>query len=336
MEANWSKIKSKPSWDQFISRQPRTDFRSSWNWGLAQQGSYFRRGLVIKDQLQAVYTATLVKLPQANYLNLVGNPLLAQPQSSYLWRALKSDLKQLALAHRVAFIRLSPPILTSPTSRKLLTADGWRPTSRSAVNRVASLDLKPDLASIEAGFKAELKNHLTISQQPQFKFSAQRNLAACQQFYQLLAQPDPATKTKLFKLFTSFQNDDQVIIYQGLVKGQLKRLHWVIFAGTEASLYRAASNESSSDQLTLAAKLHQLALREAHRRGLTSYNLGPVVGIDQINHPLLAISQLKRDFGALDQHYLASHDLVLKPSRYLMIQTLAKTRFKTNQKGKML
>ena len=101
----------------------------------------------------------------------------------------------------------------------------------------------------------------------------------------------------------------------------------MIFYGNEASYHYGVSSELGT-KYSAAPLLHMEAMKEARKRGIGRYNLWGIVGIDEKTHRFYGVSEFKRSFGCEELKYTPAHDLVLRPSRYLITKAVEKTRKK--------
>ena len=101
----------------------------------------------------------------------------------------------------------------------------------------------------------------------------------------------------------------------------------MIFYGPEASYHYGVSSELGT-KYSAAPLLHLAAMDEARRRGCVRYNLWGIVGTDEKTHRFYGVSEFKRSFGCEELRYTPAHDLILKPTKYLVTEAVEKIRKK--------
>ena len=70
------------------------------------------------------------------------------------------------------------------------------------------------------------------------------------------------------------------------------------------------------------------AIVECLWEGLSGNSMRDLVGIEEKTHRFYGVSEFKRSFGCEELKYTPAHDLVLRPSRYLITKAVEKTRKK--------
>ena len=131
----------------------------------------------------------------------------------------------------------------------------------------------------------------------------------------------------LTKQFEAFREGGEVLIYTAKLDGEILAQNFMIFYGPEASYHYGVSSELGT-RYSAAPLLHLAAMDEARRRGCVRYNLWGIVGTDEKSHRFYGVSEFKRSFGCEELRYTPAHDLVLKPSKYLITETVEKIRKK--------
>ena len=129
---------------------------------------------------------------------------------------------------------------------------------------------------------------------------------------------DPHNRDKILTLFKTYNQDDQVSIYQAKSEGKLLSMAMVFFFGTDA--YNYISGRTIDDEnISSSPLLHFARIKESRDRQIKFYNFGGIVNKNQTKHSYFRFSQFKRSFGIDEIRTLPALDLVIKPIRYLPI-----------------
>jgi len=202
-----------------------------------------------------------------------------------------------------------------------------------SVEYAGVLDLQKTREEILAGASQGFRRKLRKAEKLDIEVTASADDVAIKDFCKLEKLHAERQKYVAFssgfltKQFEAFREGGEVLIYTARFEGKILAQNFMIFYGPEASYHYGVSSELGT-RYSAAPLLHLAAMDEARKRGCTRYNLWGIVGVDEKSHRFYGVSEFKRSFGCDELRYTPAHDLVLKPSKYLITETVEKIRKK--------
>ena len=326
----------KVEWDGFVSKLPEVNFLQSWDFYEfhVARGKKIVRRLVLKDDvIVGAYAGVVETARRGKYLAIAGGPLIDFKDSAVV-KAVFADIKAMGKLAGAVFVRVRPQEPLSDNILKLLSKYGLKPAPMYlSVEYAGVLDLQKTREEILAGASQGFRRKLRKAEKLDIEVTASADDAAIKDFCKLEKLHAERQKYVAFssdfltKQFEAFREDGEVLIYTARFEGKILAQNFMIFYGPEASYHYGVSSELGT-RYSAAPLLHLAAMDEARKRGCTRYNLWGIVGVDEKTHRFYGVSEFKRSFGCDELRYTPAHDLVLKPSKYLITEAVEKIRKK--------
>ena len=326
----------KAEWDGFVAKRQEANFLQSWDFyefHLARGKEIIRR-LVLKDgAIVGAYAGVVETAKRGKYLAIAGGPLIDFKDSA-VTKAVFSDIKARGEEKGAVFVRVRPQEPMSDNIFKLLSKYGLRRAPMYlSVEYAGILDLTKSREEILVGASQGFRRKLRKAEKIDIEVTASADDKAIEDFCKLEKMHAERQKYVAFstdfltKQFEAFRKGEEVLIYTARFEGEILAQNFMIFYGPEASYHYGVSSELGT-RYSAAPLLHLAAMDEARRRGCVRYNLWGIVGTDEKTHRFYGVSEFKRSFGCEELRYTPAHDLVLKPSKYLINEAVEKIRKK--------
>ena len=326
----------KPEWDGFVSGLTEANFLQSWDFydfHLARGKEIVRR-LILKDGvIVGAYAGVVETARRGKYLAIAGGPLIDFSDKAVV-KAVFSDIKARGELAGAVFVRVRPQEPMSDNILKLLSNYGFRPAPMYlSVEYAGVLDLNKSQEEILAGASQGFRRKLRKAEKLDIEVIATDDDKAIREFCKLEKLHAERQKYVAFssdfltRQYDAFRKGGEVLIYTARFEGKILAQNFMIFYGPEASYHYGVSSELGT-KYSAAPLLHLAAMEEARKRGCIRYNLWGIVGTDEKSHRFYGVSEFKRSFGCEELKYTPAHDLVLKPGKYLINETVEKIRKK--------
>ncbi len=326
----------KAEWDNFVAKRPEANFLQSWDFyefHIARGKKVVRR-LVLKDNvIVGTYAGVVETARRGKYLAIAGGPLIDFKDSTIV-KAVFTDIKTMGKLAGAVFVRVRPQEPLSDNILRLLSKYDLKPAPMYlSVEYAGVLDLQKTREEILAGASQGFRRKLRKAEKLDIEVTASADDAAIFDFCKLEKLHAERQKYVAFssdfltKQFEAFRAGGEVLIYTARFEGEILAQNFMIFYGPEASYHYGVSSELGT-RYSAAPLLHLAAMDEARRRGCARYNLWGIVETDEKTHRFYGVSEFKRSFGCEELRYTPAHDLVLKPSKYLVTEAVEKIRKK--------
>jgi len=234
------------------------------------------------------------------------------------------DMRAFARSQGVFAVKIEPQLADTPETRqKLLDAGLQRSSDVQPTMSTIWLDLRPELASIEASFNSKVRYNIR---------QARKGDVRCQ-----LMPAEESTYRAFYELFTETAAGRFVIrpyeYYQrfwseycesghGFIMfaydgEQLASADFVMTLGQKASRKDAGSTRRKTTR-GIPALLVLETIRELKKRGITDYDLcgaPPLKHIKDKNHPLFGVGQFKAGFNSQVTDYVGTFLLPVRSGR---------------------
>ena len=320
---SFKEIGSAQTWDGFVVSDQSANFLQASDWAKVKLKNrpVVARGCFSATRLVATYTGFIEPARRGRYLTIAGGPILNWSNQK-LVEAVFADIESTAQDHDCVFVRIRPQLESSRTSRQLFKGLGLKPSPMYlSVEHAGLLDLKDADEILYSKMSQSLRRKIRYGQKQDIKLSQDSKLATAEEFCRLHQEHAsrhsyvPFKSEFLLEQCRVFASNDRVKIYSAHHKQQLLAMNMIFFYGQEAA-YHYGLSTPAGNRLSAAPLLHLAAIAEARQRGMSRYNFWGIVPKDQDRHRFYGVSQFKRSFGISDFHYLAAHDLILKPAAY--------------------
>ncbi|MBR3143950.1 peptidoglycan bridge formation glycyltransferase FemA/FemB family protein [Candidatus Saccharibacteria bacterium] len=326
----------KSEWDGFVAKRPEANFLQSWDFYEFHKarGKQVVRRLVYKDnKIVGAYAGVVETARRGKYMAIAGGPLIDFKDTTVV-KAVLADIKNMGEKAGVVFVRVRPQEPVSKAVLNILKRYGLKPAPMYlSVEYAGVLDLHKTEEEILVGASQGFRRKLRKAEKNDIEIRAETSDKAISEFCKLEKLHAERQKYVAFstsfltKQFEAFREGGEVIIYTALKDGEILAQNFMIFYGPEASYHYGVSSELGT-KYSAAPLLHLAAMEEARKRGCVRYNLWGIVGTDETSHRFYGVSEFKRSFGCEELKYTPAHDLVLKPTKYLLNETVEKIRKK--------
>lgn len=324
------------TWDGFVKKLPEANFLQSWDFYEfhKNRGKKIVRRIITDDEkIIGVYAGVVETAKRGTYLAIAGGPLIDWTNKK-LVKAVFKDIKESGIKHNCDFIRVRPQLPLSEKSLNLMRELGLRKAPMYlSVEYAGVLDLEKSEAEILAGASQGFRRKLRKAEKFDLEIIADDSEKSIEDFCELEKKHAERQKYIAFsdsfltKQFEAFRDGGEVLIYTAKKDGEILAQNFMIFYGPEASYHYGVSSNLGT-KYSAAPLLHLKAMEEARKRGCIRYNLWGIVGTDEKSHRFYGVSEFKRSFGCEELKYTPAHDLVLKPSRYLITKIIETIRKK--------
>lgn len=319
MQLNFEYISDKNIWEENIKHFAEANFLQSWNWGVFQEslGKIVTRLMVRSEgNLMAMVQLVREAAKRGTYLTIAGGPLLNWDDEELVVQIFE-EIKKIGKEQSAVFIRFRPQALNSQHLRDTAKKIG---AVASQMHLTADLTLQLDLKNSEDEILQQMRKNTRYSIRKAEKegittlFSKDKN--EIKQFcdYQNdLAKRHgfvPFSYDFLFNQFSSFLEDDQVMLIHSYKDDVLLASAFIIFYNGEA-VYHYGISTPENGRFPGSYACQWAAIKEAKKRGFTKYNFWGIAPEEEVNHRFAGVSIFKRGFGGDEVQYLPSHDIPL-------------------------
>lgn len=350
-------ITNKQQWEDFLFQCKEKTFLQSWNWGEFQKslGNKIWRFGVIASQSQTnadltqtyaddkklIAVALTIKhtAKRASFLLIPHGPVTL-PQGLSLRKSVLSvllnKLKELAVAQKADFIRISPiwerlpenekvfkdlnfrlrPLHTHPESSWKLNInqteeellDGMRKTTRYLIKQAQeNKDIEIYQSKNIQDVEIFNKMHLEVVKQQKFV---------------------PFSLEYFKKEFNAFSPDDQIGLFLAKYKGKVIAASYVIF-WSETAFYHHAALLPEYKKIPVSYLLQWEAIKEAKKKGCHTYDFWGYSDPQKYpKHPYSGPTLFKMGFGGYKQEYVKTQDFVISQRYWInyIIETIRKIK----------
>lgn len=327
---------SDKKWQSFVDSRPEANFLQSLEWANANNlvGYKIVRNVVEKDgQVVAGWQGIVKDAKRGRYLEIPGGPLGDWGDESLVNQVFE-QLKQAGCEHKCIFVRLRPQIEASDKTDALLKKlRAHKAPFHLHAEHTNILDLSPSEDDLLANMRRQTRYEIRQAIKKDVKVSWSSDPEAVDEFFAIQTETAkrqgfiPPSRSFLEAQMSAFGKKAR--IYRAEKDGQVLALALVIFSGSEAVYFEAASTPESR-RYPGAYAIQWQAIRDAKNDGLKRYNFWGIAYSDNPNHRYAGVTTFKRGFGGQDITFTAAHDIVLRHNYIinLIIETIRKKRRK--------
>lgn len=318
-------------WSVALSNFPESNFLQSWQWGESQtiMGNSIVRIVVYREKrIVGLFGGTLRDARRGRYLEISGGPLIDWSDTE-LVTSVTTELRHIGQRYGCVFVRVRPQIARHTTE---LQRYGFRrsPMHLHAEN-TSIIDLTKSESELLQAMRQQTRQEVRRVEKRNIAISHDSQIESVLGFVKLQTEtalrqhfvPEPARV--LLAYHEAFK--DILRIYKAEHDGTLLNLAIVIMHQNEAVYFEAASTEAARKEPGAYGIIWQI-MRDAKAAGIQRLNLWGIAPENATNHRYSGVTTFKRGFGGNDVHYLPAHDLVIKPTRYLVNYTIESIRKK--------
>ncbi len=318
-------ITQKQIWEDFLLKCEQKTFLNSWSWGEFQEklrGKVWRFGVYQKEVLISVVLVVKIPAKRATFLLIPHGPVVSDKIShnnKQILEALLKELTNISKQEKISFIRINPiwerneennlifsdlgfrkaPLQTHPeaswklditlSEEELLT--NMRKTTRYLIRQtLKNSDIKAEQSKKIEDIAIFSKMHEQVSKRQHFI---------------------PFSIEYLKNEFSTFQKDDQIVLFFAKYKGEVAAAAFVIF-WSGIGFYHHAASLPQYAKFSMPYLLQWEAIKEAKKRGCKAYDFwGFVDPKKEPYHPWSGPTLFKMGFGGYKNEYVKAQDLVL-------------------------
>jgi len=319
-------IESQKVWNAFIEEHNSWAFFQAWQWGEVQTSfgrQIFRYGIYKEEELVGIFFTTKVVARRGTYLHVRQGPV-AKNVDTHITKCVVSELKRIASAEHVDFIRMNPMIDDNPGNRQMMKDFGFIPSQLHAMDAELCwvLDITESEETLLSNMRKTTRYEIRRALQQHVEVRISTNTADLIHFRKLY--DITATRHKFVKHdaiaeeFTEFVKSDQAILLLGEFNGEITTASIVFFWGDQAIYHHGASIPSKTG---VSYAVQWKAICEAKRRGKKVYNFWGIAPENNNKHPWRGITLFKKGFGGRELKFIHAHDLPIT-WRYLFVRLL--------------
>ncbi len=309
-----------------------------WQKGMGQ--NVFRRNILKNAEIIGCFQAVSYPLISGKkYLYIPHGPVLKEKVGEDFAKALKQELAKMCASENAAFARFDSYPKENFSAEVLKKSFSISPLDSyySAIFQSKYdwvLDISKTEGEILSAMHEKTRYSVRLSVKKEIKVEQISGLAMndyFEKFYELMVETATRGKFALHPkqyykiIFDSAAmsrtvldtKESEIVLFVAKFQGEILATHLVIFYGTTAFYPFGASTEKERNRQPTYA-LHFEAIKEAKKRGCTSYNFGAIEeagsGISHENWS--GISDFKRKFGGTLLEYSNFYDHVANPLFY--------------------
>ncbi len=315
-------LKDSKQWEEFLEKQPFQIFVQSPSYAefnTATGDESFILGLYDTDKkLIGGSVVITIHAKRGNFFYLPYGPILDYSNQEHLKQFTK-DLKKLAKAKNLDFIRISPFIDETPEHKKAVQKVGYRKAPMHMIAETTwmlKLDKEP-----EALMKDMRQNHRNLirrSKRDGVKVEVSTDIKDIKDLHELLEETAKRHNFHAFPLsyiqeeFKAFHKHGQVKIYKAFHEGDLLAISMMCFYKNTA-VYRHSASSHLKPKVPASYAIQWQAIQDAKKAGCEYYNFWGIAPEGAKNHPFKGITRFKQGFGGFQKDLLPAHDLPVSP-----------------------
>jgi lipid II:glycine glycyltransferase (peptidoglycan interpeptide bridge formation enzyme) len=321
MTYTFKKITDKYKWEIFLSTQPYQLFVQSWAYGEFNKdlgddafvlGAYDENTKLIGGSL-----VLRVKAKRGDFFYCPYGPILDFENLELLTEFTK-ELKTLAKASKVDFIRISPFTLATPQVESNLSKAKFR---QAPMHMIAEytwiLDLDQDEVDLLKNMNQNHRNLIRRATKEGVAIKSSEEVLDVKKVHDLLSETASRHKFVPFSLkymeaeFKAFQNIGKAKIYFAYHEGDLISSAIIYFYGNSA-VYRHGASSSNKIKIPSSYAIQWQAIQDAKARGLKYYNFWGIAPEGNKKHPFYGITHFKKGFGGFGLALVNAKDLPVR------------------------
>lgn len=307
------------NWQQVMRKYPEANFLQSPKWANVQKslGHLPIRRIIGSSGWCQMF---VVPAKRARYLEIPGGPLInwhRKREVEQMFRAIKKVAKE----QHCAFIRFRPQLEDNDINRKIMQSLGARraPMHLGAEHTVM-IDLKKSEDDLLADMRRQTRYEVRKAAKLKIEVKKGNSEALFREFHAVQAETarlqhfvPPSLETLLAerKAF-----GDHAMIYVAYTEGQPIAYGLILYEGSEAAYYEAASTPLHR-KLPGAYALQWQVMRDLKKMGIKRYNLWGIAPDDQPNHRYAGVTTFKTGLGGEKVAFIPAQDIVMNKLTYL-------------------
>jgi peptidoglycan pentaglycine glycine transferase (the first glycine) len=328
--------------EAFLSEVKPHTFLDSWNWGEFEKSMWhkvWRLGVYENNTLIALTTVAKTVARRGIFLVWHHGPVI---KSSFTDRAHKKNILELlrnksieiAKKEHCHFLRVSTVLTDTEENRTLFKELGFRNAPIHLHSELGwILDItKPEEELLQA-MRKNTRYAIRKAEKDGVVIEKSSSLEDFEKFWAIYMETvqrqnfTPYSREYLYNEFKAFINDGKAFLFFGKYKEQYITTAFIVYT-TNSAFYHHGASVHLFPGISASELLQWEAIKEAKRRGCTTYNFWGVVPEDAQKHPWYGLSRFKRGFGGNEEAHVHAQDYVLHPKYWLtfLVEKIRKIR----------
>lgn len=311
-------IKNKKPWEGFLDKTEFYPFFQSWDWGEVQKKLGFdilRFGLFDDKDMVSVFLIVDVNAKRGHYLHLRHGPVLNDFKEKYFDEVVNFS-KKTARDRNASSIRISPLIKEGSIDRNFFKKTGFinAPIHNMDAQNCWVLDINKKDEQILKEMRKTHRYLIRKAQNMGIKIIRSKNLSDIKDFIniynQLSVRKHFVPHRGIKEEFEILSKNDEAALFLAEYHKKIISGAVVVFIGNTAIYHHGVSAEEYRD-IPASYLVQWEAIREARKRGKSTYNFWGIVPVDKPNHPWKGITLFKTGFGGKRMDFIHAQDLPL-------------------------
>jgi lipid II:glycine glycyltransferase (peptidoglycan interpeptide bridge formation enzyme) len=330
-------ISDSVAWNDFVYSCSPYTFLQSWEWGQVQKTTgddvqylgFFEEG----QQVGAAIVIT-VNAKRGRHFLIPHGPIAKTEVAAMdlvpeLLEYLKENNKSKACA-----IRIAPLLISSKQSLARFKSLGMRPAPLHVHAELTwILDISESEETLLSEMRKTTRHAIGKAERSDISIEIVEPAKALDRFWELYKETKDRHKftpwpyDMLKAQIDIFDASDKVFAVVATHEGKDVSAAILIHFGSTVYYYHGASKRLPSS-LPANQLVQWTAIKEAKRRGATSYNFWGIAPEDKPEHPFAGITTFKKGFGGKAYDYMHAHDLSLSLRYYPLLVIESWRRYK--------
>ncbi|MAF80833.1 hypothetical protein CL628_02355 [bacterium] len=314
-------VTSREAWDEFVLAQAPNTFLHTWEWGQSQQADgeglqYLGIFSDAGEQLAAALVLTIHAKRGIHYLIPHGPTMAAGVDPAEVLAELIAYLQPLAAADGALALRVAPLLESTDASQAVFKELGFKPAPLHVHAELTwVLDIPQSDDALLDGMRKTTRHAVKKAMNDGVATSIIPASEILDRFWPLYEGTGSRHGFVLYpreliaEQLTQFADNDRVFGAVAQHGGKDVAAAIVFQYGQTCFYYHGASIQV--ERMSPTQLLQFEAIREARRRGATTYNFWGIAPDDQPNHPFAGITVFKKGFGGHAIDYMHAQDLPL-------------------------
>jgi len=350
MELAIKEINDKEIWEEFLEQCEEKTFLQSWNWGefqILEGNKIWRFGVYSSQELVGIALVIKITAKRGTFLFIPHGPIVKnqiQVSKFQILNALLEELKKLANKENASFIRISPIWQRNEINERIFQGLGFRnaPIHMHA-ETTWELNIQAPEEEILAGMRKTTRYLIRQGQKNKdIQITKSRRIEDLEKFNKVYLETAKRHNFVVFPMrylkneFSSFINDDQILILFGKYKNEIVSVALFVF-WQNMTFYHHSGSLSKYAKMPVSYLLQWEAIKEAKKRGCEFYNFWGInenewrlkIGKWKFGkHPWTGLSLFKMGFGGYRKEFIKTQDFVLKSGYWFnyLIETIRKIK----------
>lgn len=314
-------IKDKNTWNTFVLAQKDNTFLHSWEWKLFQEKSeesVASLGFYEGEELVAVALLITVHAKRGiHYLCPHGPIVKHAADMKEVLSLLKARQYGGRARDKAVGLRIAPLIVDTQDNRALYSELGFRPSPMHVHAELTwVLDISKTEDEILSGMRKTTRHAIAKANKEGVSVEIVTDSHALNRFLPLYEETKnrhgfvPFSKKDIASQIELFGASNMMFFAIATYQGQDVAAAICFQFGNTVYYYHGASKKISSS-IPAAQLLQWEAIREAKKRGATTYNFWGIARDDEPKHPFAGITVFKKGFGGSAIDYMHAQDYPL-------------------------